>query len=100
MNSQDGRCTAAYESKAFPYFSINVSRDVEQIDEKPGEYLAMIHRLRTARKFRSLLDVLEVDVDDAGGFHTSTKWAIDGLMASLREAEGTQYVSWVKHEAL
>ncbi len=111
MNRQDGRCTAAYESKAFPFFTFNVhwsefyftdsvigsSRMTS--DSRVARH-ALLHRMRFVSKYRGLLDLLDIDVDDTGGFHSVSQDAIDFLMVILRAELGIQKVSWVMHEAL
>lgn len=100
MNRQDGRCTAAYESKAYPYFTFNTQG--VQLDHYSWntERMALLQRLKFVARLRGVIDILEVEVDDAGRFHTDDVNAIDLLMALIKIECGIQYVSWVKHEAL
>lgn len=61
MNGQDGRCTAAYESKAFPYFTINFP-DRSTLDGNRGGVIAFFERAHFIRVNRMLLDLLGVVV--------------------------------------
>ena len=100
MKRQDDRCTAAYESKAFPYFTINVEWSHEEAISAQAERHALLHRMRFCLKYRGFLQLLNVTVDDLGGFHTSSQNAVDLLRLIVCEETGVQQVSWVKHETL
>lgn len=100
MNRQVGRCTAAYESKAFPFFTFNVLWSDRKTSDRRVERHALCYRMRFIVKYRGLIELLDVEVDDIGGFHSTSQDAIDFLMVILRAETGIQKVSWVTHEAL
>ena len=100
MKRQDGRCTAAYESKAYPYFTFNTQGMQLDHYRSNTERMALMQRLKFVARLRGVIDILAVEVDDTGRFHTDDMNAIDLLMALMHVECGVQYVSWVKHEAL
>lgn len=82
MNGQDGRCTAAYESKAFPYFTINVYRRDLTLGNHGG-ILAFLERAKIVKKYRGLLDLLEVVVTSDFEFLCDNQDSCDALRAWL-----------------
>jgi hypothetical protein len=82
MKSQDGRCTAAYECKAFPYFTINCFR-TDICTGNHGGILAFFERGEFLRKHRCMLNVLQVEVTSDCELLCKDEDTIDFLIALI-----------------
>lgn len=85
MNGQDGRCTAAYESKAFPYFTINFPRR-SVLDGNRGGVVAFFERAHFIRVNRMMLDLLGVVVTSDCELLCQSQDSCDFLVAWLELA--------------
>lgn len=79
MNEQDGRCTAAYESEVFPYFTCNVYKD-DLTAGNHGGVFAFFERMRIAKANRLLFDLLGVYVDGDCELHCGDGDSIEFLL--------------------
>jgi len=100
MKSKDDRYTVAYESKAFPYFTINV-KPPGIMDGNLGGVMAFFERCEFVRENREMIDGLGIYVNADCGFHVSSESQWEHLHAAIcvyyfcRAASGE---GW-KHEA-
>ena len=78
MKRQVGRCTAAYESKRFPYFTINKPRSFMQ-EGNHGGVIAFFERCKFVRKFRLALELMEVVVTTDCEFQVHDDESVDAL---------------------
>lgn len=79
MNRQDGRCTAAFESKRFPYFTINVTKR-SVLEGNHGGIMAFYERMRFVEKYRLALDLMEVVVTSDAEFLVEDEDSVQALM--------------------
>jgi hypothetical protein len=99
MKSQAGRYTVAYESKVFPYFTINnYRRDV--LSGNHGGIQAFFERLRYIETIQAELELLGIDVTSDCEFLCHDQDIADALRQRLELDYGSKLEEWDTHEAL
>ncbi len=78
MNSKVGRCTAVYESKDFPFFTINKAKDI--CAGNYGGVLAFYERLKFVQKHQRLLELAGVVVTGDCEFLCEDQSGVDFLL--------------------
>ena len=72
MTKKADRGTAVYESKAFPYFTINVAPPHPTAGNRGG-IMAFLERLEFVKRYSVVLDEARVFVNTDCGFHCEEK---------------------------
>lgn len=83
MKSQADRCTAVYESKVFPFFTIN-DNSRNMFDSNLGGAVAWLHRFNFTKDNRVMLKLLNVYVDGDCELHCQDEDSLDALREWLR----------------
>ncbi len=101
MKSEVDRYTVAYESKAFPYFTINVAPP-NVMDGNRGGTMAFFERCSFVAANREMIDGMGIYVNADCGFHVRSNTEWEHLHAAIRmyffvRATGGE---WGSHETL
>ena len=82
MKSEVDRCTAAYESEAFPWFTINVAPPLI-MDGNRGGTAAFFERCDFVAENRDMIEGLGIYVNADCGFHVRNEIQYQHLIAEI-----------------
>lgn len=94
MISQDGGCTAAFESERFPYFTINKPRQSLEKSSSSNEILAFFERAKFNRAHKRALELMEVVVTSDHQYQVRDDDSLQALACWLVCVYECEWLEW------